>query len=155
MSSSVMSRRRSRAAMRIASSSEVVVREVAKRKWSTSSSPRNIPKWVWVLPTSMVRSMGSGDYRQARDTLNPHALERALELVAVRGIELQERLEDEPPLGHALVGDLQVGRIHDGVVEQEQVDVKRPRRMARRVWVAAELDLDPLCRREQRIGVEI
>jgi acyl-CoA thioesterase len=34
----------------------LVVREVAKRKWSTSSSPRNIPKWVCVLPTSMVRS---------------------------------------------------------------------------------------------------
>src|SRR4029079_7819820 len=98
MSSSVMPRRRSSSAMRMASSSDVVVRDVAKRKWSTSSSPRNMPKWVCVLPTSMVRSMGSGDYRQLLDTLDLNGVQCALELIATGGIQLEERLQDEPPL---------------------------------------------------------
>src|SRR6059036_1921771 len=99
MSSSVIPRSRSSAAIRMASSSEVVVREVAKRKWSTSSSPRNIPKWVWVLPTSIVRSMGSQDYRQLLDPLNrPHCLQRSLEPLALGRIQLQQRLEHKPPL---------------------------------------------------------
>src|SRR3954447_16761131 len=99
MSSMLIPRRRKRAAMRIASSSEVVVREVAKRKWSTSSSPRNIPKWVCVFPTSIVRSMGSRDYRQAGDPLNLHGIERPLEGFPIRRIQFQQRLENEPPLG--------------------------------------------------------
>src|SRR4051794_5908268 len=107
MSSMLIPRRRKRAAMRMASSSEVVVREVAKRKWSTSSSPRNIPKWVWVFPTSIVRSIGSGDYRQACDPLNLHGLERPLEPVAIRRIQLQKWLENEPAPEHRRMRQLQ------------------------------------------------
>src|SRR4051812_49414762 len=99
MSSSVIPRRRSRAAMRMASSSEVVVREVAKRKWSTSSSPRNIPKWVWVLPTSFVRSTTElSEVSESSDALVANLLQSALEAFAIRGVELEEGFEDEPPL---------------------------------------------------------
>src|SRR4051794_20586503 len=107
MSSNVIPRRRSRAAIRIASSSDVVVREVAKRKWSTSSPSRNIPKWVCVLPTSMVRSMGSGDYRQLLDPLDLHGLERTFEALAIRRVELQQRLEHETPLLYARMRHLE------------------------------------------------
>src|SRR4051812_7864270 len=41
------------------SSSLVDVRTVAKRQCSISSSPRNVPKWVWVLPTSTTRSIAA------------------------------------------------------------------------------------------------
>src|SRR6476660_7786442 len=43
------------------SSSAVDSRTVAKRQCSRSSSPRKVPKWVWVLPTSTTSSM-EGDY---------------------------------------------------------------------------------------------
>src|SRR4051794_36872118 len=168
MSSMLIPRRRKRAAMRMASSSEVVVREVAKRKWSTSSSPRNIPKWVCVFPTSIVRSIGSRDYRQARDPLNLHGLERPLEPLAIRRIQLQQWLENEPALEHRRVRQLQQGArprvAQQGawplgacclVVDEQDVDVERARRMPRRVWVATQLELDPFRCRQQRFGVEL
>src|SRR5215208_4280320 len=37
--------------------SPVASRTVAKRQCSTRSSPRNMPTWVWVLPTSTAISM--------------------------------------------------------------------------------------------------
>src|SRR3954469_9337232 len=99
MSSMLIPRRRKRAAMRMASSSEVVVREVAKRKWSTSSSPRNIPKWVCVLPTSMVRSTGElSESSEAAYPLVLDLLERGSKRVALRGIQFEKRFEDEAAL---------------------------------------------------------
>ena len=55
-SARVSARRPSSDATTVASSSAVAKRTVAKRQCSTSSSPRNMPRWVWVLPTSMASS---------------------------------------------------------------------------------------------------
>ena len=44
------------------SMSTVASRSVARRQLSTSSSPRNMPICVWVLPTSIARSTAA-DYR--------------------------------------------------------------------------------------------
>src|SRR5215210_4566257 len=141
MSSNVMPRRRNSAAMRIASSSEVVVREVAKRKWSTSSSPRNIPKWVCVLPTSMVRSTaGLSESREADYTLSLERTQRALEIVAAGRIQLEQRLEDEAALLDLRVRDLVVRLVDPLALHDQDVDVQRTRRMALRVRVAAKLE---------------
>src|SRR5436190_1186774 len=110
MSSSVIPRSRSSAAIRIASSSDVVVREVAKRKWSASSSPRNIPKWVWVLPTSMVRSTsGLSERPVAGHALALDLGQGAGERVASRRIQLEQRFEHEA----ALFGLVDVRPRHD------------------------------------------
>src|SRR3954453_16599468 len=110
-----MPRSRSRAAIRIASSSDVVVREVAKRKWSTSSSPRNIPKWVCVLPTSIVRSTGGlstgSEVSEALDALSGEGREGPLERLAPRWIQLEERLEDEAPRLDLCMRDAVVRRV--------------------------------------------
>src|SRR5436190_5518533 len=130
MSSSVIPRSRSSAAIRIASSSEVVVREVAKRKWSASSSPRNIPKWVWVLPTSIVRSTGGlSESSDACYALVLHLRQRLDERVAARRAELEERFEHEAPrldidVRHVVVRTVDALPLHD-----QHVDVERPRRM--------------------------
>src|SRR5436305_711975 len=131
MSSSVIPRRRRSAAIRMASSSEVVVRDVAKQKWSTSSSPRNIPKWVWVLPTSIVRSIGSQDYRQLGDPLDPYGLERGLQAPAIGWIQLQERLEHEATRLDLGVGNLVVGLVDALALDDQDVDVERARRVPR------------------------
>src|SRR5215211_2850695 len=49
--------RDSRPEIRSASSSPVAPARVWKRQCSTSSSPSNAPRWVWVLPTSTPRSI--------------------------------------------------------------------------------------------------
>src|SRR2546430_5476217 len=112
MSSSVIPRSRSRAAMRMASSSEVVVREVAKRKWSTSSSPRNIPKWAWVLPTSIVRSTAElSEGSESGDTLAAEPLERPLQFGAIRRIELEQWFEHEAAILDLGMRDVVVRRV--------------------------------------------
>src|SRR3954447_3620853 len=150
MSSNVIPRRRRSAAMRMASSSEVVVREVAKRKWSTRSSPRNIPKWVWVLPTSMVRSTrGLSESFEPVYALPLERGERPFEPRTLGRVELQQRLEHETTLLDLGMGHLQVGVVHPLPLDHQQVDVERPRRVPRRVRIASQLQLDPLGRGEQ------
>src|SRR4051812_10407697 len=156
MSSNVMPRSRSSAAMRIASSSEVVVREVAKRKWSASSSPRNMPKWVWVLPTSMVRSTrGLSETSEAAYALALQLRQGVGERAPARRIQLEERLQHEAALldfgmRHAVIRPVDAGPLDD-----ENVDVDRPRRVARRVRIASQLDLRLLGRCEELIGLEL
>src|SRR3954451_9032882 len=156
MSSNVRPRSRSSAAMRIASSSDVVVREVAKRKWSTSSSPRNIPKWLWVLPTSMVRSTRElSESSEAAYPLVLDFLERGGKRVALRGIQFEKRFEDEAALLNVGVRDAVVGRVDARALHDQDVDVDRSRRVPLRVRVAAEVQLDLLRRREQLIRVDV
>src|SRR3954454_17352529 len=158
-SSKVIPRSRSSAAMRMASSSDVVVREVAKRKWSTSSSPRNIPKWVCVLPTSIVRSTGglsaASQGSEARHALVVDPAEGLLERLAVRRIDFKQRLEHEAALLDRRMRHGQIGGIDRRIRDEQQVDVKGSRRVARRVGIASEVDLDALRCREQRLGIEV
>src|SRR5258705_9107044 len=131
MSSSVIPRSRSRAAMRMASSSEVVVLDVAKRKWSTSSSPRNIPKWVWVLPTSIVRSTAElSEGSESGDALGTDPLERSLQLGAIRRIQLEQWFEHEPPILDLHVRHVVVRRVDLLALDDQHVDVQWARRVA-------------------------
>src|SRR3954453_5378741 len=83
------------------SSSAVDSRTVAKRQCSTSSPSRQVPKCVWVFPTSTTRSMGRQSMfgPVAIDLYVVHgshpcaAVERALEL---KGLEY--RRVELPPL---------------------------------------------------------
>src|SRR4051794_30700806 len=156
MSSNVRPRSRSSAAMRIASSSEVVVREVAKRKWSASSSPRNMPKWVWVLPTSMVRSTrGLSETSVAAYALALQPRQGVGERVAARRIQLEQRLQHEAALFDLGMRHPVIGLVDAGPLQDENVDVDRPRCMARGVGIASQLDLYLLCGGQQLIGIEL
>src|SRR5215207_9497136 len=84
-------------------SSAVEERTVAKRQCSTSSSPRKVPKCVWVLPTSTARSTNGLSSTSMSASLyvvngsHPCAtVERALEL---KGIDYT--LFEWPPPMHA------------------------------------------------------
>src|SRR5437764_14575468 len=86
----------------VASSSEVDSRTVARRPCSTSEPSRNIPMWVWVLPTSTASSI-----RRGLSPLHPLAhqrRQRVCQLSAVRQrqlwVELEQRLEHETARGH-------------------------------------------------------
>ena len=59
---------------RVASSSAVATATVANRQCSTSSSPWNIPMWVWVLPTSIASSTA----RSLRPQRRAHRVEAAV-----------------------------------------------------------------------------
>src|SRR5687768_13592670 len=91
----------SRLCITTASSSPVDWRSVENRQCSTSSAPSKAPTWVWVLPTSMVSSMGR-DYLldQRADAL--HALTRRqplqgnTQLFGVRRLQLEQRNQHEP-----------------------------------------------------------
>src|SRR4051812_23064549 len=94
-----------------ASSSQVSARSVAKRQCWTSSSPRKVPKWVWVLPTSTTRSIRIGDHPSMALTLyavpasHPSAAaERALQLKG-----LPYRRVDLPAVAHAAVQRVRFG----------------------------------------------
>src|SRR5436190_7914711 len=81
--------------------------------------------------------------------------QRGRQRVAVRWVELEERLEDEAALGDGGVRHGQAVRIDTRVGDQQQVDVERTRRVARRVGVAPELDFDALGGSEQRMRIEV
>jgi hypothetical protein len=53
------------------------------------------------------------------------------------------------------VRDVVGRRLDRRALDQQYVDVERPRRVARRVQIAAQRDLDPLRGCEQRLGVEL
>src|SRR4051794_10906273 len=103
-SSRVTPRSSSRLRSAAPSSSAVDSRTVANRQCSTSSSPRHVPKCVWVLPTSTTRSMGGQSMfgPVAIDLYVVHgshpcaAVERALEL---KGLDY--RVVELPPPLHA------------------------------------------------------
>ena len=56
-------------------------------------------------------------------------------------IELDERLEDEAPLGQPGMRDGEAGLVQDEVAEEEQVEIDRPRAPVPDAAVAAELAL--------------
>src|SRR5207244_9969303 len=90
-------------------------RTVAKRQCSSSSSPRNVPKCVWVLPTSTTSSMREHYPRGVMAASRPRlyilpgshpcaAVEAALELKALdydRTVLL--------PISPVLIGPLRYG----------------------------------------------
>src|SRR5882757_5989630 len=135
----VIPRSRNRAAMRMASSSEVVVREVAKRKCSASSSPRNMPRWVWVLPTSIAMSTGKlsagSKGSEAGDALVGNLRQGRLQELWMRRVQLQQRLQHEAAVHQLRVWNPQLGRPMLAAIDQQQVDVDRPRRVPGRVRV--------------------
>src|SRR3954466_13576903 len=84
----------------LVSSSAVASRTVAKRQCSTSSSSRNMPRWVWVLPTSTASSMDARS--KHADPLDALTLERVQGVGEPRavgqgqpGVDLQKRHEHE------------------------------------------------------------
>src|SRR4029078_10205489 len=101
-SASVTPRSSSRLRSAAPSSSAVDSRTVAKRPCSTSSPSCQVPKWVWVFPTSTTSSMaGQSMFRPVAIDLyvvhgsHPRAgVERALEMkgLAFRRIELPPQL---------------------------------------------------------------
>src|SRR4051795_11828613 len=119
----------------VASSSAVASRTVAKRQCSTSSSSRNIPRWVCVLPTSTASSISArSKHADPLDALSLECLERVVEPAAVRQrevrIELEQRGEHEPPGQNVPVRECEaIGRESD-VAEQQQIDVDDARAVA-------------------------
>src|SRR5256885_15440832 len=97
MSFSASPRSSSRPTSTVASSSEVDSRTVAKRQCSTSERSRNIPMWVWVLPTSTASSI-----RRGLSPLHPLVHQRRQGIGQARAVgqrqlrvELQQRLGDQ------------------------------------------------------------
>src|ERR1700716_660284 len=95
ISSNDSPRRPSRLRSAAPSWSAVDWRTVANRQCSSSSSPRNVPKWVWVFPTSTTSSIGD-HYARRRMAAGIHprlyvlpgshpcaAVEAALELKSI------------------------------------------------------------------------
>ena len=155
------------------SSSAVDSRTVANRQCSSSSSPRKVPKCVWVLPTStasstarlsppLVDCRGLDERRpDPADRLalpeRPRARRRARRPSGVRrpgsssssGTSTKRRRHD---LG---VGQPQALRLVDEVAEQQHVDVDRARAVARPARAPAELALDRLAGVQQPLGPEL
>jgi hypothetical protein len=86
---------------------------------------------------------------EARDTLVGDLRQRLLQELAVRRVQLQQRLQHEAAVHQLRVRNPQLGRPMLAAVDQQQVDVDRPGRVPGRVRVAPELDLDVLARGEQ------
>src|SRR3954454_6360026 len=84
-------RRSSRVATWVASSSAVANRAVWKRQCSTSSSPRNMPTWVCVLPTSMASSTP----RSLRPERRAHRVEAAVHVQDLAGDATTEVRQQE------------------------------------------------------------
>src|SRR4051812_18392559 len=127
----------------VASSSAVASRTVAKRQCSTSSSSRNIPRWVCVLPTSTASSIrGRSKHADPLDALTLEAVER----VAVREVrrDLEERHEHEAPRRDLRVWQRQTLGAQRDVSEEQQVDVDDARAVADLAEVPAQLGLHPL-----------
>src|SRR5213083_948604 len=106
MSSNPRPRRRSRFDSAAPSSSAVDSRTLAKRQCSTSSVPRNVPRCVWVLPTSTTRSMVRQDARMTRGELTLYVVPAshpcaAVEL-ALKRKGLAYRRVDLLPLWHVV-----------------------------------------------------
>src|SRR3954465_2360702 len=103
----------------VASSSAVASRTVAKRQCSTSSSSRNIPRWVCVLPTSTASSIrGRSKHADPLDALTLEAIERVP--VGQRRIELEQRHKDETAVEDIAVRKGETIRAHLDVAEEEQ-----------------------------------
>jgi hypothetical protein len=87
-----------------------------------------------------------------------HGVEEARQLTPVRqpqrGLELQQRLEDEAPARHLGVRKGQTFRAVLEVAEQENVDVDRARAVSGAGLGPAELALDCLASIEQPLGVQ-
>src|SRR3954453_7034187 len=112
----------------VARSSAVASRTVAKRQCSTSSSSRNMPRWVCVLPTSIASSMRArSKHADPLDALSLEPRERVVEASAVGqrevGIELQQGDEHEAAREHVAVRQGQAIGLQLDVVEQEKIDV--------------------------------
>src|SRR3954452_18972592 len=104
----------------VASSAAVASRTVAKRQCSTSSSSRNIPRWVCVLPTSTASSIRArSKHADPLDALTLEAIERLP--VGQRRIELEERHEHEAPRRDLRVWQRQTLGAQRDVSEQQQV----------------------------------
>src|SRR3954471_11159281 len=113
-SSMLIPRRSSSARSAAPSSSAVDSRTVAKRQCSTSSVPRKVPKWVWVLPTSTTRSTVRQDARMPRGELTLYVVPAshpcaAVEL-ALRRKGLAYRRVDLLPLFHVVHQRVVFGR---------------------------------------------
>src|SRR3954454_22779041 len=90
----------------VASSSEVDSRTVAKRQCSTREPSRNIPMWVWVLPTSTASSI-----RRGLSPLHPLVHQGRQRIGQPRAVgqrqlrvELEARLPDGTGGGHLRPG---------------------------------------------------
>src|SRR5205085_10310294 len=115
----------------------------------------NSPKWVWVLPTSMVRSTsGLSERPVAGHALAVHVGQGAGERIASRRIQLEQRFEDEAALLDLAVRHVVVRCVDALAFHDEHIDVEWPRRMARRSRIAPELQLDLLCRLQELMRVE-
>src|SRR5436853_3244278 len=157
MSFSASPRSSSRPTSTVASSSEVDSRTVAKRQCSTSEPSRNIPMWVWVLPTSTASSIRRGLsplhplVHQPRQFVGQPRAVGELEV----GVELEQRFEHEAAGGDLAVRQGQAPALVFEVAEQEQVDVDRARRVPRCVLLPAEVALDLLAYVEELLRAEV
>src|SRR3954454_10654967 len=111
-SENVVPRSASRPASLPASSSAVSSRTVRKRQCSTSSAPRKVPKWVWVLPTSTTRSMCQHDPTMPKASLYvvpaSHPCATAARALEFKGIPY--RTIELPPGMHAPFQKLRFGK---------------------------------------------
>src|SRR4051812_27569336 len=118
-----------------------------------------MPKCVCVLPTSIVRSTeelsAGSEVSEAADALVEGRLQRAIEVVAIRRIQLEQRLQHEPAVPELRMRDPVLARVDGRMREHQHVDVERPRRMPRGLRVATELDLDALGRRKQSLRIQV
>src|SRR5215217_9465399 len=96
-SASLRSRRSSRPARTVATSSAVAKRVVAKRQCWTRSSSENMPTWVWVLPTSIASSTRASLRPQGR-TDGMEAAVHVQDLAGDRPREVRE--QEEHRVGH-------------------------------------------------------
>src|SRR3954447_10377130 len=104
----------------VASSSAVASRSVAKRQCSTSSPSRNIPRWVWVFPTSIASSMRArSKHADPLDALTLEPRER-LSVREIRG-DLEQRHEYEAAVEDVAVRDLEALAAHLDVAQQQEV----------------------------------
>src|SRR5947207_7753469 len=133
------------------SSSPVDSRTVANRQcWATADSPAAItPKCVWVLPTSTTSSIPGTLSRVERRAAHRHPLAGAECFQRVgqppgprkleRRIELEQRDEHEPARREVPVRKRQPLRGVFERVEQQHIDVDRPRSVPGSARRATEL----------------
>ena len=113
----------SRPTRTVASSSAVASRMVAKRQCSTSSSPRNMPRWVWVLPTSIASSMRArSKHADPLDALTLQAASASRPSGRIR-VELEQRHQHEAPRRDLRVRQREALGLELDVPQQQQVDV--------------------------------
>src|SRR4051812_4455072 len=137
----------------VASSSAVASRTVAKRQCSTSSSSRNIPRWVCVLPTSTASSISArSKHADPLDALTLEAVERGA--IRKRRVELEQRLEHEAAVEDVAMRKGEPVGAHLDVTEEEQVDVDDARAVADLAEVPPELGLHLLREPQQILRAE-